>query len=420
MNESMNATLDSAPVLSKAKKTIFSFFGTARRAEYFGITSATFVTGALLGYLLESYPTSRLLAGISLLLLIPGVWLNIAAGVRRCHDLGRSGWLYLVTLIPLVNLFFFCYLVCARGSSSAPELGQPKSTPLAFSAKQLAPQIVEDNLYDEIAHELDTSTVNRSIWTKAFAIADGDENKAKANYIKLRVQQAQEAHQASGSESSTSVSQLLAANESHQARPIAWLWAIPAVLLLVALVNEVSSNKSSVSGKERLAEQIVSAPAPALAVGTTPLSVKELSKSQASVGASDFAGIRFDITPEELMQQGFGCSNEGYCRNVGSLRMFEGHDVDEFYVRFIGRTLRSITIKFINDKMLSRTQLASMQAAVSKKYKSQHHGVSKNMATYDQEWTVKDNAKISLFATSMNYGNRFYTVFEFIDNNVRE
>lgn len=417
MTENVNATLDATPASSKANGTIFSFSGMARRTEYVGITLATFVTGFLLGYQLEAYPTSRILAGISLLLLIPGVWLNIAVGVRRCHDLDRSGWLYLLTLVPLINLFFFCYLCFARSSSSAPEDGQP-STPETSSAKDLASQIDENALYDEIARELDTNSKNRSIWTKAFAIADGDENKAKANYIKLRVQQAQEAHQASKSDSSTVVSHLPAANELPKRRSIAWLWAIPATLLIVTVANEVSSNKLSVVKKGSLAEPLVASPA--TTATATPTPAYEMTNSQASSGPMGFAGIRFDITPEELMQHGFGCSDEGYCRKVGRQATFEGHNVEEFYVRFIGRTLRSITVKFINNNMLSRTQLVSLQDAVSRKFISKSQGASKNLATYNQEWAVKDNAKISLFATSVNFGARYYTVFEYIDNTVQE
>ncbi len=47
----------------------------------------------------------------------------------------------------------------------------------------------EDAFYDEVAKELETNKLIPGVWTRAFAEADGDENCAKAIYIKLRVAQ---------------------------------------------------------------------------------------------------------------------------------------------------------------------------------------------------------------------------------------
>ncbi len=45
----------------------------------------------------------------------------------------------------------------------------------------------DDAFYDEVAKELETNTLVPGVWTRAFAEADGDENRAKAIYIKRRV-----------------------------------------------------------------------------------------------------------------------------------------------------------------------------------------------------------------------------------------
>lgn len=42
-----------------------------------------------------------------LALLVP----NIAAGVRRLHDTGRSGWFLLLALVPFVNLYLLYLLI---------------------------------------------------------------------------------------------------------------------------------------------------------------------------------------------------------------------------------------------------------------------------------------------------------------------
>ena len=43
--------------------------------------------------------------------------------------------------------------------------------------------------YDMVAEEIDGDSMNRGLYTKAFAEADGDDKKAKAIYIKMRVKQ---------------------------------------------------------------------------------------------------------------------------------------------------------------------------------------------------------------------------------------
>jgi hypothetical protein len=48
---------------------------------------------------------------------------------------------------------------------------------------------VEEKLYEIVGTELATRNVNRGLWTKAFSAALGDEAKAKALYIEVRVAQ---------------------------------------------------------------------------------------------------------------------------------------------------------------------------------------------------------------------------------------
>jgi uncharacterized membrane protein YhaH (DUF805 family) len=58
---------------------------------------------------------------IEILLVIAVPWsllqtyVVIIAGIRRLHDLNRSGWYLLLAFIPLVNLIMFIYLLAAPG-----------------------------------------------------------------------------------------------------------------------------------------------------------------------------------------------------------------------------------------------------------------------------------------------------------------
>lgn len=52
-------------------------------------------------------------------------WSCVAITVKRLHDLDRSGWLFLLILIPLLNIFFFLYLVFAKGKQTPNRFGNP-------------------------------------------------------------------------------------------------------------------------------------------------------------------------------------------------------------------------------------------------------------------------------------------------------
>ncbi len=68
----------------------------------------TFGINPLLGMTPEEAAEGGIFAGVfALVMLIP----HIAVGVRRLHDIGKSGWWYLLILIPLLGtlvlIFFF-------------------------------------------------------------------------------------------------------------------------------------------------------------------------------------------------------------------------------------------------------------------------------------------------------------------------
>jgi len=87
------------------------FSGRARRREYWG-----FQLVLLLGYLvLLALVTMESLATIgSILIMVFGLGIivpSLAVTVRRLHDVGKSGWWYLIGLVPLVGLVIFLFLL---------------------------------------------------------------------------------------------------------------------------------------------------------------------------------------------------------------------------------------------------------------------------------------------------------------------
>ena len=92
----------------KCLKNYANFSGRARRKEYWFFVLMQFIIlmiAMILDSILFSGP-SFFYSIVALGLFIP----SLAAGVRRMHDTGRSGWLLLISLIPLVGLLVIFWL----------------------------------------------------------------------------------------------------------------------------------------------------------------------------------------------------------------------------------------------------------------------------------------------------------------------
>lgn len=85
-----------------AMKKYSDFSGRARRKEYWFFVLFNIIIGITLGFIggVTGSSLIQLLSGLySLAVIVPG----IAVSVRRLHDTGRSGWLLLLSLIPLIG-----------------------------------------------------------------------------------------------------------------------------------------------------------------------------------------------------------------------------------------------------------------------------------------------------------------------------
>ncbi len=83
-----------------------TFTGRSRRSEYWYFTLVNFIVSFVLSIALGLLgETAGLLANLyGLVVLIPG----IAVGVRRLHDIGRSGWWYLI-LLTVIGAFLLLF-----------------------------------------------------------------------------------------------------------------------------------------------------------------------------------------------------------------------------------------------------------------------------------------------------------------------
>ena len=125
-------------------KAPFSFDGRIRRIEYFlsGIVGGivfsiawalgigTFILGAGMGSAGGS--VFGLLIGLAAL--VASMWFSLAQGVKRLHDLDKSGWLILLMFVPIVNALFGLYMLFADGTVGPNQYGEDPSTGFSLSA----------------------------------------------------------------------------------------------------------------------------------------------------------------------------------------------------------------------------------------------------------------------------------------------
>lgn len=110
----------------KVMKQYADFNGRARRKEYwmFFLFNMIFALVAILVDNLlglrfnEQIPYGYLYLLYGLATFIPG----IAVGVRRLHDVGKSGWWYFIAIIPLAGLYLL-YLFVQDGTPGSNEYG---------------------------------------------------------------------------------------------------------------------------------------------------------------------------------------------------------------------------------------------------------------------------------------------------------
>jgi len=96
-------------------KKYADFAGRASRSEYWWFVLAAFLASIVLAFIL------RILGGlVYLALLLP----MIAVGVRRLHDIGKSGWWLLIGFIPLIGGLILIYFYVKSGDAGSNEYGE--------------------------------------------------------------------------------------------------------------------------------------------------------------------------------------------------------------------------------------------------------------------------------------------------------
>lgn len=110
--------------LTVIKEHYADFKGRARRKEFWMFMLINWVISMVLA-IIGSLIHFTLLGSIySLAVLVP----TLGVGVRRLHDMGKSGWWYLIALVPIVGAIYLIYLWCQDSQAEANEWGaNPKA-----------------------------------------------------------------------------------------------------------------------------------------------------------------------------------------------------------------------------------------------------------------------------------------------------
>ena len=105
---------------SKFWKT-WSVEGRASRSEFWWVVLANSIVGFVLGIVGGIIGADTALTGIyQLAALVPGICL----GVRRLHDVGKSGWFLLIGLIPVVGGLILLYFAVQPSEPQQNRFGQ--------------------------------------------------------------------------------------------------------------------------------------------------------------------------------------------------------------------------------------------------------------------------------------------------------
>lgn len=115
---------------NRAIARFIQFGGRASRAEYWYFFLAVLLVNlalALLGLVFNESVLGDLMELLSsvffLFVLIP----SISIGVRRLHDINKSGWWYLLLLIPLIGPVVLLYWAIQPGDAHSNTYGDPEA-----------------------------------------------------------------------------------------------------------------------------------------------------------------------------------------------------------------------------------------------------------------------------------------------------
>ena len=182
---------------------VFTIHGRIGRLRYLAWTLALTVAMLVAAGIISTVgfavatasPTIAIIIGslLGFALFVALVVVSVQIGVQRLHDLGWSGWLYLLNLVPLVNSVFPLLLLVLPGNTGANQYGAPPprnstavkilaSLWLAFSPLMLIIVVTlgMNGYLDQLEANMDSSYESSSITSDADADQSAIVDEAEA------------------------------------------------------------------------------------------------------------------------------------------------------------------------------------------------------------------------------------------------
>ncbi|SFA69755.1 MULTISPECIES: DUF805 domain-containing protein [unclassified Bacillus (in: firmicutes)] len=104
----------------KVLKNYVVFHGRARRKEYWMFVLVNVIISIILSSIEAVADLPKFLSTLySLAVLLP----SLAVGVRRLHDIGKSGWWLLLSLIPIIGGIILLVFMCQDSQESDNQYG---------------------------------------------------------------------------------------------------------------------------------------------------------------------------------------------------------------------------------------------------------------------------------------------------------
>lgn len=109
----------------KVLKQYADFNGRARRQEYWMFVLFNIIFSIVAGALDTTLGTWGAIGGLyALAILVP----SLAVSVRRLHDIGKSGWMLLIALIPVIGVIWLLVLLITDSTPRSNQYGaNPKN-----------------------------------------------------------------------------------------------------------------------------------------------------------------------------------------------------------------------------------------------------------------------------------------------------
>jgi uncharacterized membrane protein YhaH (DUF805 family) len=89
-----------------------TFTGRAPRSEYWYFVLFQVIVSLIAGVISAEVELNLISTLVEVLLFLPG----LAVGVRRLHDIDKSGWWLLLGLVPIIGWVFIIIWACTKGT----------------------------------------------------------------------------------------------------------------------------------------------------------------------------------------------------------------------------------------------------------------------------------------------------------------